>query len=77
MILQLTRVHFVFGIVGWILVKVGQEDSLTIRGFDMFPRAAIAVSTGANLVIETTIDLILFGAEDGSKIAVDVGLAGV
>lgn len=36
-VLQLAWVHLVFRVVGGILVEIGQENSLAVGGFDMFP----------------------------------------
>ncbi len=65
MVLQLAGVHLVFGIVGGVLVEVGEEDGLRVGGFDMFPRTAIAVAAGTDFVVEGAVDLwgyISFGA---------------
>lgn len=35
-ILQLTRIHLVLRIVGWVLVKVWEQDSLAVGGLDVF-----------------------------------------
>lgn len=51
-ILQLRGVHLIFGVIGGVLVEVGKENRLRVRGFDVFSRAAIAVATGANLVVK-------------------------
>ena len=34
----------------------------------MLARAAVAMSTGADFVVETAVDFVLFGAEDGCEI---------
>lgn len=34
----------------------------------MFSRAAVAVATGANFVVEGTVDFVLLGTEDGGEI---------
>lgn len=49
-VLQLRRVHAVLGVVRWVLVQVRHQDRLTIRGFDMFAGAAIAVAAGTNFL---------------------------
>jgi hypothetical protein len=35
-VLQLGRVHLVLRVVGWVLVKIWEEDGLRVRRFDMF-----------------------------------------
>jgi len=67
-VLQLRRCHFVAGCVCGILVEVGQKDSLRVRGLDMFAGAAIAVAAGADLIVETAVDFVLFRAEDGGEV---------
>ena len=57
MVLQLRGVHFVFGIVGRVLVEVGEQDRLAVRGLDVFSRTAVAVAAGANFVVEGAVDL--------------------
>ena len=69
MVLQLRRVHFVFGIVGWVLVEIGKEDCLRIGGLHVFAGAPVAVPTGADLVVETAVYFVLLGAEDGGEVA--------
>lgn len=51
-ILQLRGVHLIFGVIGGVLVEVGEENGLRVRGLDVFSGAAIAVATGANLVVK-------------------------
>ena len=70
MILQLTRVHLVFWVVGRVLVEVGEEDGLAVGGLDVFARAAVAVAAGADFVVETAVYFVLFCAEYGGKVAV-------
>lgn len=36
MVLQLAGIHLVLGVVGRVLVQVGKEDGLRVRGLDMF-----------------------------------------
>ena len=67
-VLQLCRVHFIFRVVGRVLVEVGQEDGLGVGGLDVFAGTAIAVAAGADLVVETAVDFVLFGAEDGGEV---------
>jgi hypothetical protein len=55
--LHLRRAHFVLGVVGGILVQIRKENGLRVRGLDVFARAAVAMSTGSYLIIETAIDL--------------------
>ena len=68
MVLQLRGVHLVLGVVGRVLVEVGEQDGLRIRGLDVFPRAAIAVAAGADFVVERTVDFVLLRAENGREI---------
>ena len=65
MVLQLRRIHLVFGIVRRVLVEVGEEDGLGVGGFDVFAGAAVAVAAGADFVVETAVYFVLFCAEDG------------
>lgn len=65
MVLQLAWVHLVLRVVGRVLVEVGEQDGLAVRGLDVFARAAVAVSAGADFVVEGAVDFVLFGAEDG------------
>ena len=39
------------------MVEIRQEDSLGVGRFNMFSGASIAVATGADLVVEGTVDL--------------------
>jgi len=68
-VLQLARVHLVLGVVGRVLVEVGEEDGLGVGGLDVLARAAVAVAAGADFVVEGAVDFVLFGAEDGGEIA--------
>ena len=70
MVLQLARVHLVFGVVGRVLIQVGQEDRLRVGGFDVFATAAVAVPAGADFVVEGAIHFVLLRAEDGGEVAV-------
>ena len=72
MVLQLAGVHLVLGVVGRVLVQVGQEDGLRVGGLDVLAAAAVAVAAGADLVVEGAVDFVLFGAEDGGEVAVGV-----
>lgn len=67
-VLQLARVHLVLGVVGRVLVEVGQEDGLRVRGLDVLAAAAVAVAAGADLVVEGAVDFVLLGAEDGGEV---------
>ena len=69
MVLQLARVHLVLGVVGRVLVQVGQEDRLRVGRFHVLAAAAVAVAAGADLVVKGAVDLVLFGAEDGGEVA--------
>ena len=68
-VLELRRVHICFGIVGGVLVEIGEEDGLAVGGLDVFAGAAVAVSAGADFVVETAVHFVLFGAEDGGEVA--------
>ena len=68
-VLQLAGVHLVLGVVGRVLVQVGQEDGLRVGRLDVLAAAAVAVAAGADLVVEGAVDLVLFGAEDGGEVA--------
>ena len=63
-ILQLTCIHLILRIIGRVLVEVGQENGLGVRGLDVFSRAAVAVATGADFVVEGAVYFVGFGAED-------------
>lgn len=56
-VLQLARVHLVLGVVGRVLVQVGQQNRLRVRGLDMLARTAVAVPAGADFVVEGAVDL--------------------
>ena len=70
MVLQLARVHFVFRVVGRVLVQVWQEDGLGVGGFDVLATAAVAVSAGADFVVEGAVHFVLLRPEDGGEVAV-------
>ena len=63
-VLQLARIHLVFGIVRWVLIEVWQQDRLAVGRFDMLPRATVTVAAGADLVVETAIYFILLCAKN-------------
>jgi len=67
-VLELGRVHLCFGIVGGVLVEVGEEDGLAVGGLDVFAGTAVAVAAGADFVVETAIYFVLFCAEDGGEV---------
>lgn len=69
-VLQLARVHLVFGVVGRVLVQVWQEDGLGVGGFDVLATAAVAVPAGADFVVEGAVHFVLLRAEDGCEVAV-------
>ena len=64
MILQLAGVHFAFGVVSRVLIHVGHQDRLRVRGLHVFARTTVAVAACANLVVERAVDLVLLRAED-------------
>ena len=68
-VLQLARVHLVLGVVGRVLVQVGQKDGLGVGRFDVLAAAAVAVPAGADFVVEGAVDFVLLGAEDGGEVA--------
>lgn len=68
-ILQLAGIHLVLGIVGGVLVEVGQEDGLRIGGLNMFSRAAIPVPACADFIVEGAVDFVLFCAENRGEVA--------
>jgi hypothetical protein len=41
---------------------------LRVGWLDMFSGAAVAVSAGADFVVEGAVDFVLFGSEDGGEI---------
>jgi hypothetical protein len=67
MVLQLTRIHLNLGVVGWVLVEIGQEDGLAVGGLDVLATAAVAMSTCADFVVEGAIHLVHLRAEDGGQ----------
>ena len=75
MVLQLARVHLVFGVVGRVLIQVRQEDGLGVGGFHVFATAAVAVPAGADFVVEGAVHFVLLRAEDGGEVAVGCWLA--
>lgn len=56
MVLQLRGIHARFVVVGRVLVEVGEENRLRVRGFDVFARAAVSVAAGADFVVEGAVD---------------------
>ncbi len=67
-VLKLAGVHLDLGVVRWVLVQVGQQDGLRVRWLDVLARAAVAVSTRADLVVKRAVDLVLLCAENGSQV---------
>lgn len=68
MILQLRSVHLSLRVECGVLVKVGEEDCLRVRGLDMFSGAAVTMAAGADFVVERAVDFVLFSPEDGGEI---------
>jgi hypothetical protein len=66
--LHLLRIHLVLGVVGGILVQVGQQDGLGVGGLDVLARAAVAVAAGADFVVEGAVYFVLLRAEDGGEV---------
>ena len=67
-VLQLARVHLDIGVVRRVLVQVGQQDRLAVGGLDVLARAPIAVPARPDLVVEGTVHLVGFRAEDGGEV---------
>ena len=67
-VLELRGIHARFVVVGGVLVEVGEEDGLRVRGLDVFARAAVAVAACADFVVEGAVDFVLFRTEDGREI---------
>lgn len=67
-ILQLTRIHLVFRIVGRVLVEVGEEDRLAVGGLDVFSRTAVAMPACADLVVEGAVYFVGFGTKDAGEV---------
>ena len=67
-ILQLASVHFDFWVVGWVLVEVGEKDGLRVWGLDVLAWTAVAVTAGADFVVERTIDFVGFSAKDAGEV---------
>lgn len=68
MVLELHRVHLDLWVVRRVLVQVWEEDRLAVGGLDVFSTAAVAVTAGADLVIETAVNFVGFGTEDGGEV---------
>jgi hypothetical protein len=66
--LHLLRVHLVLRVVRRVLVQVREQDGLAVRGLDVFARATVAVTAGADFVVEGAVDLVLLGTEDGGEV---------
>lgn len=47
------------------MIQIWHQDRLRVGRLDVFSGAAVAMSTGANLVVEGAVDFVLLGAEDG------------
>lgn len=47
--LELFFGELAYGVMRWVVVHVGQENSLREGGLDMLSRAAVTVAAGANL----------------------------
>lgn len=66
--LQLLCVKLGLGVVGGVLVEVGEQDGLRVGGLDMLARAAVTVAACTDLVVEGAVDLVLLSAEDGGEV---------
>jgi len=66
-VLQLRGVHPVLGVVRRVLVQVGHEDRLRVRGLDVLAGAAVAVAAGADLEVEGAVYFVELRAEDGGE----------
>lgn len=53
---------------GRVDVHVVDDEGLAVGGFDVLPRAAVAVPTGSNLQVERAVDLVLLTAVDGGQV---------
>lgn len=67
-VLQLAGVHLDLGVVGRVLVEVGEQDGLAVRRLDVFAGAAVAVAACADLVVEGAVDFVGFGTEDAGEV---------
>lgn len=63
-VLQLAGIHLVLRIVGRVLIEVGKQDGLGVGRLDVLAGTAVAVPAGADFVVEGTVNLVGFGAED-------------
>lgn len=68
MVLQLAGVHLVLGVVGRVLVEVGEEDCLAVGRLDVLARAPVAVPARSDLVVEGAVDLVGFCAKDAGEV---------
>lgn len=68
MVLELVRVHLALGVVGRVLVQVGEQDGLRVGGLDVLARAPVAVPAGADFVVEAAVYFVLLGSEDGGEV---------
>lgn len=66
--LNLLRIHLVLWIKCRVLIQVRHQNCLRVRRLDMLARASVAMPTGANFVIEGTVDFILLSTENRSQI---------
>lgn len=66
--LQLFGVELGLGVVGGVLVEVGEQHGLRVGGLDVLARTAVAVAACTDLVVEGAVDLVLLGAEDGGEV---------
>jgi len=64
-LLDLLLIHGVSRDVLGVLVDVAAEDGLRVVWLDVFSRAALAVATCADFVVEGTVDFVCFCAVDG------------
>jgi hypothetical protein len=67
-VLQLTRIHLDFRVVGGVLVEIGQKDRLAVGRLNVLSRAAVAMPARADLVVEGAVDFVLLGAKDGGQV---------
>lgn len=55
------------------MIQVWEENGLRVGWFDMLSRAAVAVTAGADLVVEGAVDFVGFSAEDRGKVVGHLG----
>ena len=51
--LQLFLCQLAHGVVGWVVVYVGEENGLREGGLDVFARTSVTMSASTNLIAKT------------------------